>query len=132
LFQTLSPGIFFFSNIRKKKTQRKKNHIEEKKCKEGRELTFKLPLYPLIFGSWLCLLVSAFLFQTFSFSIFFFSNKRKRKKKHREEKKCRKGKELTFKLSLWLLIFGSCFCPPTFALSFQTFFPFSWHLLLLK
>jgi hypothetical protein len=41
-------GIFFFSNKRKeKKTQRKKNHRKEKKCKEGRELTFLLSLLHL-------------------------------------------------------------------------------------
>jgi hypothetical protein len=57
LFQTLFLGIFFFSSIRKlKKTQRKKN------CREGKELSFKLPLYPLTFGSRLCLFVSNIFF----------------------------------------------------------------------
>jgi hypothetical protein len=42
-----------------------------------------------------------------------------------KEKKCREEKELSFKLSLYLLIFGSRFCP--FVSN-----AFSWHLLLLK
>jgi hypothetical protein len=45
-FQTLSLSIFFFLSKRGKK-QRKKNHKEEKKCKEGKEVTFKLSLCPL-------------------------------------------------------------------------------------
>ncbi len=40
-----------FQVVRKKKTQRKKNHREEKTCKEGKELTFKLLLCPLTFDS---------------------------------------------------------------------------------
>jgi len=46
----------------------------------------------------------------------------KRKETHRDEKKCREGKELSFKLPLFPLTFGSCFCPPTFALLFQMLF----------
>jgi hypothetical protein len=41
-------GIVFFSSIRKdKKHKEKKNYREEKKCQEGRELTFLLPLLHL-------------------------------------------------------------------------------------
>jgi hypothetical protein len=61
------------------------------------------------------------LFQTLSSSIFFFSSKKKTK-----EQKCKEGKELTFKLSLGLLIFGSCFWPLVSALLFQALSP--WHL----
>jgi len=98
-------GIFFFSSRRKeKKRKEKKNDKEEKKCREGKEVTFKLLLYPFIFSSYFCLLASALSFQAFSPDIFFFSNRRKKKKntkkkKHREKKKCRKGRELTFLLS---------------------------------
>jgi hypothetical protein len=42
----------------KKRKQRKKNHRKEKKCKEGRELSFKLPLCLLTFGSRFYLFVS--------------------------------------------------------------------------
>ncbi len=83
LFQVLSPDIFFFlSKI--KKTQRKKKPLRRKICKGGRELTFKLPFYPLTFGSCFCLPTFTFMFQVFSFSIFFFSSKTQRKKNHRK------------------------------------------------
>jgi hypothetical protein len=36
---------------KKKNTKKKKTHREKKICKKRRELTFKLPLYPLTFGS---------------------------------------------------------------------------------
>jgi hypothetical protein len=48
--------------------EKKKNHKEEKKCKEGKELSFKLPCCPL---------TSALLFQTLFPSIFFFSSRGK-------------------------------------------------------
>jgi hypothetical protein len=76
-FQVFSPGIlFFFSKRKEKKNHReektcrkeKKNHREEKICKEGRELTFKLLLYPFIFGFCFCPLASTLSFQAFSFS----------------------------------------------------------------
>ncbi len=42
-FKRFLLGIFFYSSKRKKgKTQRKKNHRKEKKCKERRECTFLL------------------------------------------------------------------------------------------
>jgi len=46
--------------------------------------------------------------------IFLFSNTQKNNKK-----KPREGRELTFKPSLYLFIFGSRFCLPVFALLFQ-------------
>jgi preprotein translocase subunit YajC len=88
-------GIFFFQA--EKKPQRKKNHKKEKICKEGRELTFKLLLCPLTFGSCFCLFVFAFLFQVLSPGIFFFLSKRKEKEKkktHREKKNAEKGRSL--------------------------------------
>jgi hypothetical protein len=94
-----------------------------KKCKERRELSFKLPLCPFTFGSPFCPPAFTLLFQTLSRGNFFFSSKRK-------EKKCREGRELTFKLSLCPLIFGSFFYPLVSTFSFQAFFP--WHLLLIK
>jgi len=75
-----SLGIFSFSSKRKKKHKEKKNHRKEKKCKNERELTFKLLLYLLIFGSHTCPPTFALPFQALSPCIFFFSNKRKEKK----------------------------------------------------
>jgi hypothetical protein len=58
---------FFFQTKEEKKTQgKKKSHKEEKKCKEGEELTFKLPFCPFHF--WLLLLSSCFC--TFVSSVF--------------------------------------------------------------
>jgi len=93
LSQTFSLGIFF-SNKRKKQKPRKK-----KKCREGRELSFKLPFCPLTFGSCLCLPTSTLLFQTLSLGIFFFSTRRKEKqtkKKKTIEKKKMHRKEGAF------------------------------------
>jgi len=105
LFQTLSPDIFFFSS--KKKQKNKKNHREKQKCNEGRAYfqAFILPSHflLLLMASYFCHFVS----NTFS-SAFFFSQTKKKKKK-RKEKKCKEGRELTFKLSLCPLTFGSCF-----------------------
>jgi hypothetical protein len=52
----------------------------------------------------------------FFLGIFFSSRRKRRKKKnHREEKKCREGKELSFKLlfypHFWFLLLPSHFCP---------------------
>jgi len=55
----------------------KKKTIEEKKCREGKELSFKLPLYPFTFGSYFYPPISPLLFQTFSLGTFFFSSIRK-------------------------------------------------------
>ncbi len=68
-------------NTKKKKSQRKK------KCKEGKELTFKLPFYPSFLA-----LALAFLFQALSLGIFFFSNKRKKKKNTKKNKSIKKKK----------------------------------------
>jgi hypothetical protein len=71
----------FSSQVEEKKiNQRKKNHREKKKCKEGRELSFKLPFYPLFFGSHFCLPTFALLFQTLSLDMFLFSSRKKEKK----------------------------------------------------
>jgi hypothetical protein len=51
------PIIFFFSNIRKKK---RKTVEKNKNVEKGKELSFKLPLWPCVFVS------------TLSPSIFFF------------------------------------------------------------
>jgi hypothetical protein len=66
LFQTLSLGIFFFSNIRGKKNKEKKNHREEKNAEKGGNfpssshfalsflaLDFALPLLPFCFKRFL-------------------------------------------------------------------------------
>jgi hypothetical protein len=63
-------------------------------------------------------------------NIFIFSSRRKEKKNHREGKKCKEGRDLTFKLSFCPFIFGSHSWCPVSALSFQALSP--WHLLLLK
>jgi len=111
LFQTLSPSTFFFSSKRK-----------EKKCREGKELSFKLLLYPFTLCSCFCPLASTCLFQTLSHGIFFFLNrlKKNKEKKTIEKKKCREGKEFTFKLSFSPFTFGSCFYPLVFAFLLQT------------
>jgi len=106
--------------------QEKKNHREEKKCKEGRELSFKLSLCPFTLCSYFCPLTFALLFQTFYFGIFFFSSIKKEKKR----KKCIERRELTFKLALCPLTFGSRFCPLVSTFLFQTLSPL--HLFLLK
>jgi hypothetical protein len=103
----------FFQTKEKKTHIEKKNHREEEKCIERRELIFKLPLYLFTFNSCFYPLAFALSFQVLSPSIFFFSSKRKKtqKKNHREEKICKEGRELTFKLPLWLSLLA-----PTFAL----------------
>jgi hypothetical protein len=62
-------------------TQRRQNTQEnnKKKPREGRELTFKLLLCPLTFGSHFCPPTIAHLFQTLSFGIFLFSSRKKTK-----------------------------------------------------
>jgi hypothetical protein len=76
---------------KKRKKQRKKNHRKERKHRDGRELSFKLPLCPFTFGSRFCPLTSTLLFQMFSPGIFFFLSRRKekktKKKNHRKKKK---------------------------------------------
>jgi hypothetical protein len=80
-------------------TQRRQNTQEnnkKKKPKEGRELTFKLSLCLLIFGSHFCPLAFALLFQVLPLGIFFFLNIRgKKQKNHREEKNAEKGGSLS-------------------------------------
>ncbi len=99
-------GIFLFSSRRKKRKQTKKKQIEEKKCKEGRELTFKLSLYPLTLAPAFGLLFLPYCFKCFLLGICFFSSKRK-EKKHKEKKHHRKEKKFREGRSLHLF---SCFC----------------------
>jgi hypothetical protein len=84
---------FSSSQAKEKKTQKKKNHKEAKICREGKELTFKLPLYPLTFGSYFCPPAFALPFQAFFLGIFFFSSRRK-DKKHKEKKTVEKKKNV--------------------------------------
>jgi hypothetical protein len=70
-------------------------------------------------------LVSTILFQMFSPGIFFSNKRKKKKKNHRKELKCRKGRELSFKLLFFPFTFSShsalSFLTPTFALPFLPF-----------
>ncbi len=110
--------IFFFSNIKKTKHTRK----QQKKTKK-REGVY-LQAFALPFHFWLMLLPSCFYtsVSVLSWHPFFFKHNNKKKtqekKNHREEKKCKEGKELTFKLPLCPFTFGSHFYPPPFALPF--------------
>ncbi len=98
---TFSCHLLLLKQKKRKKTLRKNNHRKEKKCREGRELTFKLPLCPLTFGSYFYPLTFDLLFQAFSPNIFFFSNINNLKKNtHKKGKKCKEGKALTFLLLL--------------------------------
>jgi hypothetical protein len=69
-----------FSQVEAKKNKGK-NHREEIFCREQKELTFKLLLCLLTFGSCFCLFVSS------AFSLASFSSQAKEKKeKHKERK----------------------------------------------
>jgi hypothetical protein len=91
------------SQAENKKTK-KKIHKEEKNAEKGGSLPssfcFALSNLALVSG----LLFLAFRFKCFLLGIFLSSirkeRKTQRKKNHKEEKKCRKGRELTFFLSL--------------------------------
>ncbi len=120
LFQALSLQHILFLK------QKEKKHKKEKKWRKGREISFKLPCCPFIFGFRFCPLISTFLFQTLSPNIFFLS----KRKKNQNKTKCRKGKEFTSKLSLYLLSFGSYVWSLVSSLLFQAFSP--WHLLIFK
>jgi len=112
--------LAFSSSQAKKKKCKEKKTIEKKKyAQRGGSLLSSS-------HSALSLLAPAFalLCQVLSLGIFFFSSRRKdkkhkEKKNRRKETKCREGKEFTFKLSLCPFIFGSCFCPLAYTLSFQ-------------
>ncbi len=116
-FCTSVSNIFFQHLFLLKQNKRIKN--KEKKCREGRELSFKLLLCPLTFGFHFLPFASALLFQTFSPNIFFFSSKRKEKKKQkkyqREEKNAKKGGNLPsssrFAFSLLALASSLLFLP---------------------
>jgi hypothetical protein len=90
-FYTSISSAFFWHLILFKQ-KKKKNHKEEKICREGREFTFKFLFCLLTFVFHFCPPAFALPFQAFSPSIFFFSNKRKEKKRHRKKKNVEKGR----------------------------------------
>jgi hypothetical protein len=113
MFQTHFLGIFFFSNKRKQKEKEKKKH-KKIKCKERRELTFKLSLLPSHF--WLPLLASyfcPFVLSTFSFASFSFQVEEK-KEKHKEKNAKKKGAYLFSLDSTFGMKCSSCFLLSTF------------------
>ncbi len=117
--------VFFFSNTKKIKHIRKQ---QKTKPKKGRELTFKLLLYLFTFGSRFYPSIS----NAFSWHLFLFKQKKikeNKEKNHREEKKCKEGRELSFKLPLCPVTFNSRFC-----LHFYPFVSnaFSWYFLFIK
>jgi len=129
LFQTLSPGIFFFSRRRKEKTT-----IEEKKNAEKggsflsrscSALSFLAPFLPFRF----CPFVS----NTFSWHLFLFKRKKffkkQRKKNHNKEKNVEKGRSLPLKfqstLSLLAPVSGLLFLPFCFKRFLLSIFFFS-------
>jgi len=93
-FKLFSRSIFFFSS------EREKNYTVKKKCKEGKELTFKLLFCPLTFGFCFWPLIFGLSFQALSPWHFFFKwkkkEKHKEKKNHREEKNAKNGRSLPF------------------------------------
>jgi hypothetical protein len=97
---------------------KKKNHRKEKKCRERKELSFKLLLCPLTLCFCFCPLASTLLFQTFSPGIFFFSSRRRKKNKEKKtiEKKKLQRREggslqaLVLPFYFWLPFLPSCFC----------------------
>jgi hypothetical protein len=106
-----------FQVVRKKKHKGKKNHREEKTCKERKELTFKLLLCLFTFDSHFCFLVLHFHFKCFILTSSFYQVEGK--KNHREKKNAKKKRELTFKLLFCPFTFGFRFCLLTFALLFH-------------
>jgi hypothetical protein len=93
----------FFSS----QTQRRQNtQKQQKKTKRREGAYFQAPTLPFHF--WLLLL--PFYFKRFLLTSFC-PQAEKKKKNHREEKKFREEKELSFKLPLCLLTFGSHFYP---------------------
>jgi len=112
LFQMLFPGIFFFSSRRKKKQHKeKKTHRKYLKIQRRDGAFFKT--FTLHSHFWLSLLPShfcPFVSNIFSRHLLLLKQK-KRKEKHKEKNICREGREFSFKLPLYRLTFGSCFCP---------------------
>ncbi len=86
---------------------------------QRKELFFKLPLYPLTFGSHFCPSVS----NAFFWHLLLFQQKKikKTKKIKPQRRKKMQRREGAFKLSLCPFTFGSHFCPPASDLLFQTF-----------
>jgi hypothetical protein len=92
------PSSFSFQTQRRQNTQKNNKKNQEK----GRSLPSNSRFYP-------------FVSNTFSWHLFLLKqNKRKQnkgKKNHNEKKNCRERRELSFKLLLYPLTFGSCFYP---------------------
>ncbi len=112
---------------------------EKKSCKEGKELTFKLPLCPLIFSSCFYPFVS----NVFSRHLLLFKHKTQRKtqrkKYHKKEKNVEKGRSLPFlfRFCIWeeaflllspLHILWMLSSPPSSSLVFTS----PWSFVLLK
>jgi hypothetical protein len=87
--------------------KKKKKKTKKKKCRKRKALSFKLPLYPLNFGSCFSLPTFALMFQMFSYSIFFFSNIMG-KKMHKREGAFLEALTLPFHFWLPLLPSHSC------------------------
>jgi hypothetical protein len=124
MFQTLSLGIFFFSNKRKQKKTKKKKTIEKKKMQRREGVFLQALALPSHF--WVLLLPSHF--KCFFWHLLLFKHK-KRKENHREEKNAEKGRSFPLNSALafhfWFPLLPFCFCP--FVSN-----TFSWHLLFLK
>jgi Na+/H+ antiporter NhaD/arsenite permease-like protein len=114
----------FRAEEKEKKTKEKKNHREEKKCREGKELSFKLPFCPFTFGSRFCPPTFALLFQTLSLRIIFFSSKRKekKKKKHKKKRNAEKGRSFLSNSCSTLSLLA-----PASTFPFLPFFPKGFH-----
>jgi hypothetical protein len=110
--------VFFFSNTKKTKDQKKKKN-KKKKPKERKELTFKLPLYPLTFGYRFhpSVLLSP--------TIFFFSSRRKKKQRKKTIEKNRnveKGGRFPSSSYYVLSLLGLAFALPFLPFCFKRFF----------
>jgi hypothetical protein len=113
LFQTFLLASSSFQE-KGKKNKEKNNHREEKKCREGRELSFKVPLCPFTFSSRFYPPTFALLFQTFSLTSSF-SQVEEKKRKTIEKKKMQRRdgvffQALTLPSHFWLPLLPSHFC----------------------
>jgi hypothetical protein len=98
--------------------EEEKNHGEEKKCKEGKEFSFKFMFCPLTFGSRFCPSIS----NTFFWHLLVF--KHKKRKNHKEEKNVEKGGSLPSS-------FHSAFSLLAFVFGLLLFLPFRFKRFLL-
>jgi hypothetical protein len=92
-----------------KKTKKKTHKKKKMQKREGAFL--QTPALPFHF--WLPLLppILPFCFKCFLASFSSQVEEKGEKKTHREEKKCRKRRELSFQFPFCPFTFGSCFCP---------------------